>query len=100
MTREDAIDVLKHNYPSACFAELCEAVEIAIQALSETIEPEQKKGKWDIRYNPGTGWYRAVCSECGEDVTSVLPMLGFFPDVKPLWDFCPNCGADMRGEQS
>lgn len=34
MTREDAIDVLKHNYPSACFTDLCDAVEIAIQALS------------------------------------------------------------------
>ena len=34
MTREEAIDVLKHNYPSACFTDLCEAVEIAIQALS------------------------------------------------------------------
>lgn len=34
MTREGAIDVLKHNYPSACFTDLCEAVEIAIQALS------------------------------------------------------------------
>lgn len=35
MTREEAIDVLKHNYPSACFTDLCEAVEIAIQTLSE-----------------------------------------------------------------
>lgn len=34
MTREEAIDVLKHNYPSSCFTELCEAVEIAIHALS------------------------------------------------------------------
>ena len=41
MTREEAIDVLKHNYPSACFADLCEAVEMAIEALKE-----QKTGKW------------------------------------------------------
>ena len=34
MTREDAIDVLKNNFPSACFTDLCDAVEIAIQALS------------------------------------------------------------------
>lgn len=34
MTREEAIDVLQHNYPSACFTDLCEAVKIAIQALS------------------------------------------------------------------
>ena len=40
MTREEAIDVLKHNYPSACFMDLCEAVEIAIQALSAQSEPQ------------------------------------------------------------
>lgn len=34
MTRKEAIDVLKHNYPSACFTDLCEAVDIAIKALS------------------------------------------------------------------
>lgn len=33
MTREEAIDVLQHNYPSACFTDLCEAVEMAIKAL-------------------------------------------------------------------
>lgn len=30
----DAIDVLKRNYPSNCFEELCNAVDIAIKALS------------------------------------------------------------------
>jgi len=34
MTREEAIDVFKHNYPSTCFTDLCEAVDMAIQALS------------------------------------------------------------------
>lgn len=41
MTKKEAIDVLKHNYPSACFTNLCEAVEIAIQALSA-----QTKQRW------------------------------------------------------
>ena len=39
MTREEAIDVFKHNYPSSCFTDLFEAVEIAIQALSAQPEP-------------------------------------------------------------
>lgn len=60
---------------------------------------ERKRGKWIVKDNPGTGWYRITCSECGEDVTSVIPTIGFFPNVKPLWDFCPYCGADMRGEK-
>lgn len=49
MTREEAIDVLKHNYPSACFTDLCNAVEIAIQALSA--QPEIIRCK-DCKYKP------------------------------------------------
>lgn len=63
-----------------------------------TIESERKTGEWIIRDNPGTGWFRVTCSECGEDVTSVIPLIGFFPDCKALWNYCPDCGADMRGE--
>ncbi len=60
-------------------------------------EPERKSGEWIIRDNPGTGWYRVTCSECGEDFTSVIQVIGFFPDAKVIWNYCPNCGADMRG---
>lgn len=46
---------------------------------------KQKKGKWLNNYQPG---YK--CSECG----------GYLEidcgDVE--MNFCPNCGADMRGE--
>lgn len=54
-----------------------------------------RHGKWIIRDNPGTGWYRVTCSECGEDVTSTAPCIGFFPNAKVTWDYCPNCGARM-----
>lgn len=59
-----------------------------------------RHGKWIIRDNPGTGWYRITCSECGENVTSEAPCIGFLPNAKVTWDYCPNCGADMRGEDS
>lgn len=49
---------------------------------------ERKKGKWRERYtnttdNEAIGFYS--CSECG---------------FRDGWNtnFCPNCGADMRGE--
>ena len=80
MTREEAIDVLKHNYPSACFTDLCEAVEIAIQALSA--QPERKKGKWIYTPTEPLGY---ICSECKEGCCR--------------YNFCPNCGADMRGDK-
>lgn len=70
---------------------------IAIIKNAPTIEAEPvKHGRWIIRDNPGTGWYRVTCSECGEDVTSVVPVIGFFPDAKVVWDYCPNCGAVME----
>ena len=37
--RQDAIDVLKRNYPSSCFEDLCKAVDLAIKALSAQPEP-------------------------------------------------------------
>lgn len=55
-------------------------------------------GQWIIRDNPGTGWYRVTCSECGEDVTSTAPCIGFFPNAKVVWDYCPYCGARMDEE--
>ena len=65
-----------------------------------TIEAEPvKHGRWIIRDNPGTGWYRVTCSECGEDVTSVVPVIGFFPDAKAVWNYCPDCGAKMDAEE-
>lgn len=79
MTREEAIDVLKHNYPSACFADLCEAVEIAIQALSA-----QRKGKWIPSDVPESTLCK--CDQCGFNC-------GAYSHC-----FCPNCGARMVSE--
>lgn len=58
MTREDAIDVLKHNYPSACFTELCDAVEIAIQSLSA--QPEIIRCKDCRYYKENERWCRRL----------------------------------------
>ena len=46
-----------------------------------TAEPERIKGHW-VR----NGW-AITCSECGYDMPYTVRR------------FCPNCGADMRGEQ-
>ena len=58
MTREDAIDVLKHNYPSACFTDLCDAVEIAIQALSA--QPEIIRCEDCRYYDENERWCRRL----------------------------------------
>lgn len=59
-----------------------------------TVDPV-KHGHWIIRDIPGTYFYQIICSECGEDVTSTAPCIGFLPDARVLWDYCPYCGAKM-----
>ena len=49
-------------------------------------QPERKTGKWSIKNGELAFW--DVCSECGRMVIHKAP----------FYNFCPNCGADMRGE--
>ena len=53
------------------------------QWLDHITEPERKKGEWIDTDNYYQRW---KCSECGCHTR----------DAKP--NYCPNCGADMRGE--
>ena len=48
-----------------------------------TIEPERKKGKWKDCH---VATYKYCCSECKAY-------------HRAMYDYCPTCGADMRGEQ-
>lgn len=56
-----------------------------------TIElPERKKGKWVFEEYPD-GYYYSECSECKHH---------FIEDVYlKSYNFCPNCGCDMRGDE-
>jgi len=49
------------------------------------VEEGRKKGEWEIYVISMLDGEGCKCSECG------------FEGV-PYWDYCPNCGADMRGE--
>ena len=60
----------------------------AIMSEAETVEPEQKTGKWLPDNRPGGGFW--VCSCCK------FPSEAFAADV--LYKFCPNCGAYMGGD--
>lgn len=91
MTNEEAIANLKMI--SVAFVEpitkeqrklINDTFDMAIEAL----EQEPKTGHW-IKDNPFTKPY---CSECK---TSCIGLHGF---DYTLTNFCPNCGADMRGE--
>lgn len=102
------IDVIERQIPSAQ-PEPCEdavsreaAIDAALSAFSRgllaspdirklpSVTPKRKNGKWlcsDDLYET------AVCSCCGWDTTEP------WQHIKSWFEFCPHCGADMRGEQ-
>lgn len=53
--------------------------------LTVSAQPERKRGQWEIYVISMIDGEGCKCSECGFEGA-------------PYWDFCPNCGADMRGE--
>ena len=86
ISRQAAIDAIMceptdAHYPS-WYAERLEQLPSAQQ--------ERKKGKWI--YHSEIGWGDTwLCDQCGEKTTSTV--MG-----KPRANYCPMCGADMRGE--
>ena len=54
---------------------------------------ERKTGAWVETYGK-YGNFRHQCSECGEMFGMPFDFEGkYYP-----YNYCPNCGADMRGE--
>lgn len=103
--RQDAIDALAdyiHNVDKVMgTGHLTEddCKDAATSVLEELPSAERKKGKWDeqkVFDTKGSGieeMQSAKCSKCGRYHTT--PYLYFFDD----FNFCPNCGADMRGDK-
>lgn len=70
-----------------------EAFVDAMQILNDlpSVQPERTKGKWihdGYDFPHGNDWIH--CSICGKKGTNV---------PADLTNFCPNCGADMRGDE-
>lgn len=131
MTREEAIKILKairvyECYPKSASEETKEAIDMAIEALSQPIvakcyeidndrvycSPEMAdkiyralyektnvqnmhRGEWvdkEIPCNPYPPVFCVECSACGYRV-------GRETFQENTFNYCPNCGADMRGEE-
>ena len=69
----------------------CPRFNRVIREAVKEIQPMRKKGKWidDGLYGDNFPHHAWLCSECGEGVIEI--------DI-PWYNFCPNCGADMRGD--
>ena len=67
---------------------------VQLDRLNLTIHAGPKRGKWNEEHEPFTwiGYTRWGCSCCGFKC-------GYELEIKSRTNFCPNCGADMRGKQ-
>ena len=64
------------------------------------IKGERPRGAWEIVNTNEPDYHKSIikCANCGQkfnyiDLCKIAPVK-YFPD------FCPNCGADMRQEES
>ena len=92
MTREEALKYAKlrlqcYSKGDGGYTEHGEFLAAAIKALQE---PKRKKGQWKgfDDYNS----YR--CTACGE----IWALNDGTPEENNM-NYCPNCGADMRGKK-
>ena len=77
----------------------CTTIAVPVEKIEEIPSAdvaEVKHGEWieTIEHNGWVDETCAECSECGEDfILGEMDM----DDIRNLFLYCPNCGADMRG---
>lgn len=84
ISRKAAIDITWDNPSYYDPLNVLTEVREKIRALPSA-EPERKKGTWIHQ----TKFGRIECDQCGKVYRNAFTQK----------NFCPNCGADMRGEQ-
>jgi hypothetical protein len=103
ISRNDLIKAVENLYEYAELGEVIEviknapAIEYTFEAAFQKTVCEQKlycptrpKGEWIEHEDERFGWHWITCSNCKRD-----PQL----EDKRRTNFCPNCGAEMRGDQ-
>ena len=72
------------HYPVAPYVDAGISIAIGKVCDAPTIEPERKKGHWEIYVVSMIDGEDCRCSECGKC------------GCAPYWEYCPNCGAKME----
>ena len=91
--REAVYNTLKAMYCDECTDEKCQMCEYAqimfvLDNLPIADVQPVKRGRWEL-IDGQEKWIQGyTCSECGQVV------------VTYECNFCPNCGADMRGDEN
>lgn len=96
---DEAIKQINRDYDSLYWnvdkAHHAAGVELAISAIEslDTVEAEPvKHGKWEFGRQRGVAGY--WCTNCKSGFTGENAEW-----IAKEHDFCPKCGADMRGDQ-
>lgn len=97
MTKEQAIEILNRDDKEMRAGYFCINDFVAIKTLKEFAQTvkERKQGKWCKQNDDYFDWYE--CSECGYGSEGEM-QYSREHDVRT--NFCPCCGADMRGNEN
>ena len=66
---------------------------------SPSAQPERKRGKWIIHETETDRYDDMKCPFCKKSYTVDAYRIDDIGFTAADFNFCPNCGADMRGEQ-
>ena len=90
ISRQAAIDAIKKCRNESDMPDMWyDGMSCALRCIYQlpSAQTERKEGKWLHKWSgDGSVWLEQNCSECG--VT--------FEEEPNNYNFCPNCGADMR----
>jgi len=64
---------------------------VAIDVSDGFVVFERKRPQGEWYHNCQSGWHCSLCYETVKDMPTVMREAAF--------NFCPNCGADMRGDK-
>ena len=82
--REDAIKAMRDTLVAA-------EIPYAVNALFKVPSADRPQGEW-LKFGLGRGTRILFCTNCERRIEVPLSQ------GDSNYDFCPNCGADMRGK--
>lgn len=99
ISRQAAIDAISYSeiayYPGEYDSEVLRRDSVVKQAILSIVpidaQPKRKKGEWIIM-SEFLGGCTDRCSVCGWEYD-----YNGYVDEQEYYNYCPNCGADMRG---